>query len=119
MTDGHSVEHARLRPGVPRPRRPGRRPAHPGRPATGAPRGRADLEPARCDAPEFREKRVARAIPGDQDDRSLPFCFRTRDNRATDRNDCGEPVPRPEGVRGACKTWWVRAEGDGRMAAMK
>ena len=26
---------------------------------------------------------------GGQDGRSLPFCFRTRDNRATDRNDCG------------------------------
>src|SRR5215472_177077 len=119
MTDGHSVEHARLRPEVPRPLRPGRRPARPGRPATGAPCGRADLEPAPVRRAGVQGKARGACDPGGQDDRSLPFCFRTRDNRATDRNDCGEPVPRPEGVRGACKTWWVRAEGDGRMAAMK
>jgi len=48
MTDGHSVDrrallrqHARLR--STRPRRTGRRPAHPGRAAAGAPRGRAAL----------------------------------------------------------------------------
>jgi len=30
---------------------------------------------------------------GSEHGRSLPFCCRTRDNRATDRDDCGWPVP--------------------------
>ena len=40
---------------------------------------------------------------GGQDGRSLPFWFRTRDNRATDRNDCGSLVPSSGGVRDACR----------------
>ena len=95
-------EHARHRPGVPRPRRPGRRQAHPGRAAAGAPRGR----PALARRAGAGEKARGACNHGGQDGRSLPFCFRTRDNRATDGNDCGSPVLRPEGVRGACTTRW-------------
>ena len=79
---------------------------------------------------ERRQKRRCARPDGGEPGRSLPFWFRTRDNRATERNDCGWPgsaacasdcgVPRPwEGSelnRGRCVE---RGERGCAMAAMK
>ena len=70
-------------------------PAGPAEPVPAVQRSRA---PRRAGAitkrPALNARREAgRAPGGGEPGRSLPFCFGTRDNRATDRDDCGWPVP--------------------------
>ena len=66
--------------------------ARPACPSATAPHGWPSATRRRhvlCQAPKPCEKARGACIHGGQDGRSLPFWFRTRDNRATDRNDCG------------------------------
>jgi AcrR family transcriptional regulator len=84
-------EPARLRSGFPRP---GRRPPDPGGQAALQARRRRHREMMNVPSatrpdklPNNREKARGTRIPDGKDLRSLPICFRTRDNRATDRND--------------------------------
>jgi hypothetical protein len=76
-------------------------------------------------APDRPRKTPCARLDRPRDGRSLPFCLRTRDNRATERNSCGWPVspqaPRvaayPEPGRARCRSGrgaWSAEEGDGQ-----
>ena len=116
MTDGHSASYPTGGPGSTRaPRRASNATACPRPPAASA--APADpMMPGSCTPPSGspggpRAPRGPDHAGRDtrQHARSLPFCFRTRDNRATDRNDCDWPVaPRAAKIT-------VRAGSEGGM----
>jgi hypothetical protein len=94
--------------------------------SSGGPEARQGDAPAKspCNPLAGRPKTRRARFRRGKDLRSLPICFRTRDNRATDRNDCCWPGftagTRGCGARRACASRAVSPEeGDGRMAAMK